>query len=79
MLSGAPVYTGPVLSICVSKLNGLAPALSPTIPVVFASIIRRATAMDPSQRYSSADEMRRALAETGLLHTPPSKPPAGKS
>lgn len=79
MLTGAPVYTGPVLSICVAKLNGLAPSLAPSIPLTLVGVIQRASAMSPAQRFSSADQMRRALRETGLMHDEPTKAPSGRS
>ena len=77
MLTKEAVYQGTALAICTQKLTGRpAEFRSPLIPLSLMAVLRRATALELADRYKSAEEMRRALAATGLLPRPASSPPA---
>ncbi len=77
MLTKEAVYQGDALAICTEKLSGRpAEFRSALIPLSLTSVLRRATAPELSDRYKSAEEMRRALVATGLLPRPASAPPA---
>ncbi len=82
MLTAEPVYKGEALTICVEKVRGTPAALGdPRIPISLLAVLKRATAPQPSNRYRSADEMRRAVLDAGYLNQRPSQlpqPPSGK-
>ncbi len=66
MISGAPVYRGDALAICLAKLNGHPTPFSITLPPALLAVLQCAAAPDPANRYRTAAQMRSALLSTGL-------------
>jgi eukaryotic-like serine/threonine-protein kinase len=66
MLSGAPPFTGTAVAVALAHQRDDPPALSaarPDAPAAVASVVHRALAKDPADRFASADELRQALHE----------------
>ena len=63
LLTGSPPYQSSTLALALLRAYECdAPQYGPEIPGELASIARKAMAKDPSERYQSAEELRRALA-----------------
>jgi eukaryotic-like serine/threonine-protein kinase len=65
-LTGAPPHLGPLgtlFEVLQSAVTSSPKDYDDDVPRLLAAIARRAMQRDPSQRYQSADEFRRALAE----------------
>lgn len=69
-LTGAPPADGDNLAEClVQVMSGPAPdpsRVAPEIPPALAELCRRCLAKEPTQRYASAEELARALAEVDM-------------
>ncbi|MDH3978513.1 MAG: serine/threonine protein kinase, partial [Gammaproteobacteria bacterium] len=66
MLTGTPPYTkGDHMAVMYQHVQGKAPLceeLNPNIPAPLAAIVKKTMEVDKSKRYSSMDELRRALS-----------------
>ncbi len=71
MLSGAPVFSGAGMAVCVEKLRaGRAPLPEAVVRGPFAGVIERVTRPAPEARYASAGALREALLATGVSPEP---------
>jgi tRNA A-37 threonylcarbamoyl transferase component Bud32 len=98
LLAGAPPFAagGDIGDVLVQRISEDPPALrerAPAVPAVVASVVMRALARDPGDRYATAGEFAtaleaavglgyggQALAASGIaLHRTPARPPAGET
>ena len=63
ILCGAPPHTGTLYQVLTSACTSPARDYGPTVPRPLAAIARRALHVSPAERYASAEEFRRAIAE----------------
>lgn len=69
-LTGEPPFGGTTpVAIAMRHINDPVPPVRdrrPDVPQVFAAVVERALAKEPSRRFSNAEEMRAAIERTGL-------------
>lgn len=62
-LSGRMPFTGSLYAVLIAHRTEPVPPLPPTVPRSVDAVVQRAMAKLPEQRFPSADDMRRALAD----------------
>ncbi|MGH2758938.1 MAG: protein kinase domain-containing protein [Actinomycetota bacterium] len=74
-LVGEPPFGGTTpVAVAMRHLNDPVPNLRerrPDVPEAFASVVHRALEKDPARRFADAQEMQRAISDTGLGGGPP--------